>query len=77
MGGASVVYDKASDITVDDPNNVFTGTEVESALYEDLQKIGGTMTGHLIIDPSSGDRALTVKKDIYLKAGQKLYFDGA
>ena len=36
---------------------------------------GDTMTGELIITPA-GDTALTANKDIVLKAGQKLVFDG-
>ena len=35
---------------------------------------GDTMTGELILNPT-GDTALTVKKDVYLKAGQKFYLD--
>ena len=41
-----------------------------------VEIIGDTMTGELIIDPSSVDTSLTAKKDIILKADQKLYFDG-
>ena len=77
MGGASVVYDKAIDITIDDAGGFYTATETENALQANLQKTGGTMTGELIIAPSSGVKSLSVTKDIYIKAGQKLYFDGA
>lgn len=38
---------------------------------------GDTMTGALTITPAAGDTALTANKDIVLKAGQKLIFDGA
>jgi len=38
---------------------------------------GDTMTGALTITPASGDTSLTANKDIVLKAGQKIYFDGA
>lgn len=40
-------------------------------------KIGDTMTGELIINPTSGNTSLTAKKNIVVKAGQKIYFDGA
>jgi len=38
--------------------------------------VGDTMTGPLVISPA-GDTALTANKNIVLKAGQKLIFDGA
>ena len=38
---------------------------------------GDTMTGALTITPASGDTALTANKDIVLKAGQKMIYDGA
>lgn len=38
---------------------------------------GDTMTGELVITPTSGTTALTANLDIVLKAGQKLIFDGA
>ena len=37
---------------------------------------GDTMTGMLTISPA-GDTALTANKDVVLKAGRKLIFDGA
>ena len=48
-------------------------TAEEAAAY--VLKAGDTMTGMLTITPS-GDTALTANKDIVLKAGQKLVFDG-
>jgi len=39
-------------------------------------KAGDTMTGMLTITPS-GATSLTCNKDIVLKLGRKLYFDGA
>jgi len=39
-------------------------------------KAGDTMTGELVITPASGNTALTANKDIILKSGQKLIFDG-
>lgn len=57
----------------DHDERYYTESEV-IALFVNLS--GDTMTGALTIEPS-GDTALTVKKDIYLKAGQKLYLDGA
>jgi hypothetical protein len=41
-----------------------------------VKKSGDTMTGMLTITPA-GDISLTANKDIILKAGQKLIFDGA
>ena len=41
-----------------------------------VKKTGDTMTGQLTITPASGDTALKADKDIILKAGQKLIFDG-
>jgi len=41
-----------------------------------VRKIGDTMSGELIISPA-GDTSLTANKNIVLKAGQKLIFDGA
>lgn len=50
-------------------------TEEElNARYVEVE--GDTMTGPLIINPSTGTTALTVHKDIILKAGEKLIFDG-
>lgn len=37
---------------------------------------GDTMTGALTITPTGGTAGLTVNKNIILKAGQKLIFDG-
>lgn len=42
-----------------------------------VQKIGDTMTGKLTITPTSGDDALIANKDVTVKAGQKIYVDGA
>ena len=58
-----------------------TYTTVDSALDYILggayvKVIGDTMTGPLTITPVSGDTALFANKDIVLKAGQKLIFDG-
>ncbi len=50
-----------------------TRTQADSRL---VKKSGDTMTGLLTITPSSGDIAIRANKDIVLKAGQKLYFDG-
>lgn len=49
-----------------------TATEAEAY----VKIIGDTMTGALTITPS-GDTALTANKNIVLRAGQKLFFDGA
>ena len=38
---------------------------------------GDTMTGKLTIDPTSGTKSLDAQKDIVLKSGRKLIFDGA
>jgi len=35
------------------------------------------LTGELVITPSSGTNALKANKDITLKAGQRLVFDGS
>lgn len=37
---------------------------------------GDTMTGPLVISPTSGTTALTANKDIILKTGQKIIYDG-
>ncbi len=50
-------------------------TATEIAAY--VKIIGDTMTGALTITPASGDTALTANKNIILKSGQKLIFDGA
>lgn len=49
-----------------------TAAEVEAY----VKVAGDTMTGALTITPASGDTALTANKNIVLKAGQKLIFDG-
>lgn len=49
-------------------------TASEASAY--VKIIGDTMTGQLTITPSSGDTALKADKDIVLKSGQKLIFDG-
>lgn len=61
--------------------NIFTkkldNTKSTTELDADyVKKIGDTMSGELVITPT-GDTSLTANKDIVLKAGQKLIFDGA
>jgi len=63
-----IKYDDATYTTVDSALDYIFGAYV--------QVIGDTMTGPLIITPASGDTALIANKDIVLKAGQKLIFDG-
>ena len=50
-----------------------TRTQADSRL---VKKAGDTMIGLLTITPASGNTALRANKDIVLRAGQKLYFDG-
>ena len=62
--------------------NVFTGQLdlVRSLSILDDRYVnvpGDTMTGALTITPTSGTTALTANKDIILKAGQKMIYDGA
>lgn len=38
--------------------------------------VGDTMTGKLVIKPTSGDDSLYTDKRIIIKSGQRLYFDG-
>lgn len=66
----------------DTPGSVYTTTEVDAlisalaALYLKLDCSNDPLTGELVITPASGDNALKANKDITLKAGQKLIFDG-
>lgn len=46
-------------------------------LYLKLDCSNDPLTGLLTITPASGNTALKADKDIILKAGQKLIFDGA
>jgi hypothetical protein len=62
--------------------NVFSGTldiaglSISTANGKYVLKSGDTMTGPLIINPSSGNTALTIEANQYIKAGKRLYFDG-
>ena len=47
------------------------------ALYLKLDTSNDPLTGELVITPASGTNALKANKDITLKSGQKLIFDGA
>jgi len=47
------------------------------SLYLKLDCSNDPLTGELVITPASGDNALKANKNITLKAGQKLIFDGA
>jgi len=44
--------------------------------YLKLDTSNDPLTGELVITPASGTTALRANKDIVLKAGQKLIFDG-
>ena len=46
-------------------------------LYLRLDTSNDPLTGELVITPASGTNALKANKDITLKSGQKLIFDGA
>lgn len=46
-------------------------------IYLKLDASNDPLTGELTITPASGTTALTANKAIVLKAGEKLYFDGA
>jgi len=61
-------------IQVDDSGNLKIDPTSLDARYVEIT--GDTMTGALTITPT-GDTSLTANKDIVLKAGQKLIFDGA
>ena len=52
------------------------GTDINS-VYLKLDSSNDPLTGELIITPSAGTNAIKANKDITLKAGQKLIFDGA
>lgn len=64
-------------------SNLDHGTDMAAAsLLDDdhpqyVKKAGDTMTGELIIDPVAGTTALDCQKDITLKSGQKLIYDGS
>ena len=66
--------------TTNVPAGDIAAKDVQAAINElDDEKVaiaGDTMTGALTITPASGDVALTANKNIVLKAGQKLIFDG-
>ena len=47
------------------------------ATYLKLDTSNDPLTGELVITPAAGTTALRANKDIILKAGQKLIFDGA
>lgn len=51
-------------------------TAEEAAAYLKLDASNDPLTGELVITPASGTNALKANKDITLKAGQKLIFDG-
>lgn len=52
-------------------------TEAEADLiYLRLTTSNDPLTGELVITPSSGITALRANKNIVLKSGQKLIFDG-
>lgn len=51
-------------------------TSSEISAYLKLDCSNDPLTGELVITPASGDNALKANKDITLKAGQKLIFDG-
>ena len=57
-------------------SNALTG-KVADGVYLRLDTTNDPLTGELVITPSSGSSALKANKDIILKAGQKLVFDGA
>jgi hypothetical protein len=48
-----------------------------NALYLKLDTSNDPLTGELVIIPAAGTNALRANKDITLKSGQKLIFDGA
>ena len=48
--------------------------DIKDSLY--VEKAGDTMTGKFIINPSTGTTSLNAQKNIVLKSGQKLVFDG-
>jgi len=62
--------------------NPFTG-KIDATLdksYADGRYVnvpGDTMTGALVITPTTGTESLRANKDIVLKTGQRLIFDGA
>jgi len=54
----------------------FTGIPDAALDLDYVEVAGDTMTGELIIDPSTGTNAIDCQKNITLKSGQKLIFDG-
>ena len=66
----------ATDIKYNDAIYTTVDSALDYMLGAYVHIIGDTMTGPLVITPTSGDTALIANKDIVLKAGQKLIFDG-
>lgn len=52
-------------------------TESGDARYLKLDTSNDPLTGELVITPASGTTALRANKNIVLKSGMKLIFDGA
>jgi len=69
LNATDIKYDDAIYTTVDSALDYIIG-----GAY--VKVIGDTMTGPLVITPTSGTTALIANKAIILKAGQKLIFDG-
>ena len=67
----------------DTPGITYTQTEIDvliaalAAIYLKLDTSNDPLTGELVITPAAGTNALKANKDITLKAGQKLIFDGS
>ena len=61
--------------TLDGTN--FSGIPDSALVLDYVEVAGDTMTGELIIDPVAGDIALDCQKNITLKSGQKIIYDGA
>ncbi len=61
----------------------YTSAEIDAliaalaAIYLKLDTSNDPLTGELVITPAAGTTALRSNKNIVLKSGQKLIFDGA
>jgi hypothetical protein len=60
-------------IRIDNPMSLIQLQLLLDDIY--VNETGDTMTGELIITPA-GDTALTANKDIVLKPGRKMIFNG-